>query len=283
MARIDDLCGRRFGMLTVLELLPEREDRYALYRCRCDCGNEIMVNSKRLKRGSVQGCAECWDFRGKVVHDLAGQRFGMLTAVGLADARKSGRRTWTCRCDCGKYRDVTTHDLRGGYVTSCGCMNSRSYPYNDLTGRKFGRLTVLELTDGRTAKGSVLWRCRCECGSEKLVSEDALVHGGLVSCGCYRATELPRKLNGALHRVDGTCVEGLQRKRRADNTSGFTGVYRTKDNRYKASITFKKKRYHLGTFDTIEEALRARKRGEELHDDFLEKYFAEHPRTKAET
>ena len=111
MARIDDLCGRQFGKLTVMELMPERQDRYALYRCRCECGNEILVNSKRLKRGSIRGCAECWDFKGKVVYDLTGQQFGMLTVERMADERKSERRTWLCRCQCGNLREVTTHDL----------------------------------------------------------------------------------------------------------------------------------------------------------------------------
>lgn len=277
MAKIDNLCGQRFGMLMVSELMPERQERYALYRCQCDCGKEILVNSKRLKRGSIQGCTECWTSRGREALDLTGQKFGMLTVVRLSDERKYDRRTWLCQCDCGEYRDVTTHDLRSGYVSSCGCANSRSYPYKDLTGRKFGRLTVLEMTAERSAKGSVLWKCRCECCQERLFSEDALVHGHYISCGCYRERELPKRLNAKLHHIDGTCVEFLQRKKRADNTSGYTGVYITKSGKFKASITFKKKRYHLGTFDTLEDALKARKRGEEMHDEFLEAYYRDHP------
>ena len=277
MAKIDNICGRQFGKLTVVELMPERQDRYALYRCRCDCGNEIFANSKRLKRGSIQGCSECWSSREREALDLTGQKFGMLTVVRLSDERKYKRRTWLCQCDCGEYRNVTTHDLRSGYVSSCGCANSRSYPYKDLTWQKFGRLTVLGITDERSAKGSILWKCMCECGREKLFSEDYLVHGNGVSCGCYRETELARKLSENLHHVDGTCVEFLCRKKRADNTSGHTGVYITKNGKFRASITFKKKRYHLGIFDTVEDALKARKRGEEMHEDFLEKYYKMYP------
>lgn len=277
MAKMEDLRGQRFGKLTVVELEPEREHRYAVYRCRCDCGGEIRVDSRRLRRGSVQGCAACWDFRGKAAQDLTGQRFGSLTVVGLAQQRIHNRRSWSCRCDCGGQRDVPTNDLKSGGVTSCGCVNRRSYPYNDLTGRKVGRLTVLEKTENRTAKGSVLWRCRCECGTERELSEDALAHGKTISCGCYRETELPKKLNAGLHRVEGTCVEALQRKKRADNTSGYTGITKMKNGKYKASITFKKKRYHLGTFETLEEAVKARKRGEEMHDEFLDAFYGRYP------
>ena len=196
--------------------------------------------------------------------------------MSLADVRKSNRRTWLCKCDCGNFREVTTHELCGGNVTSCGCGNSRSYPYRELSGQRFGRLTVIEKTEKRSEKGSVLWRCRCECGKEKLFSEDALVHGNCISCDCYRETELPKKLNARLHHVDGTCVEFLQQKKRVDNTTGHTGVYRTRDGKFKVDITFKKKRYHLGVFETLEEAVRTRKRGEEMHEEFLVCFYKTH-------
>ena len=35
----------------------------------------------------------------------------------------------------------------------------------DLTGKRFGKLTVLEPTDQRV-RDAVVWRCRCECGNE---------------------------------------------------------------------------------------------------------------------
>ena len=277
MAKIDNLCGRRFGKLTVAELMPEREERYARYRCLCDCGNEISVNSKRLKRGIIQGCADCWKPRGRERPELSGKRSGQLTVLRLAERRRNNRKTWECGCDCGGYREASTYELQSGCVTHCGCMNRRSYPYRELAGMQKGMLTVLEKTAERSEKGSVLWRCRCECGNEKLFSEDALVHGRTVSCGCYREKELPKKLNIKLHHLDGTCVEFLQRKKRSDNTSGHTGVYITPNGRYKAGITFKKKRYHLGVYDTLEDAICARKRGEEMHSEFLDWYYKTYP------
>ena len=66
-------------------------------------------------------------------------------------------------------------------------------------------------------------------------------------------------------------------KKSSDNTSGHTGIYITKNGKLRASITFKNKRYHLGIFDTVEDALKARKCGEETHEDFLEKYYEMHP------
>lgn len=52
----------------------------------------------------------------------------------------------------------------------------------DLTGQKFGRLTVL----GRAAGGRhPAWKCECECGTVKTVQGTPLRDGRIVSCGCY--------------------------------------------------------------------------------------------------
>ena len=57
--------------------------------------------------------------------------------------------------------------------------------YSDLTGRRFGRLTVIE-DSGRRRGGCVLWRCRCDCGGEALYTRGQLTGGKAVSCGCQR-------------------------------------------------------------------------------------------------
>jgi hypothetical protein len=51
--------------------------------------------------------------------DLTGQRFSMLTAIGLSPM--PGKRQWLCRCDCGGEKVATTSNLRAGDVTNCGC------------------------------------------------------------------------------------------------------------------------------------------------------------------
>lgn len=54
----------------------------------------------------------------------------------------------------------------------------------DLTGRRFGRWLVLEETDERKC-GSVMWLCKCDCGTIKTVSSNSLLTGKSLSCGCY--------------------------------------------------------------------------------------------------
>ena len=61
------------------------------------------------------------------------------------------------------------------------------YPLKDLTGMRFGRLTVIERADHNNSSGKPLWVCRCDCGKIKDVGSRELRKGISVSCGCYRA------------------------------------------------------------------------------------------------
>lgn len=111
-----ELEGQRFGHLTVLKRLDERENRYIMWLCRCDCGNEIKVNTRRLVRGTVDNCGcilEKTARRGPVAEDLTGQRFGKLVAVRRIRSQ-NGRTRWECRCDCGNIHIVTAHALKAG-------------------------------------------------------------------------------------------------------------------------------------------------------------------------
>jgi len=59
---------------------------------------------------------------------------------------------------------------------------------SDVTGRVFGRLTVVSVYRKKKLGGSTTYcLCRCECGREKLILRDALVRGATNSCGCLLA------------------------------------------------------------------------------------------------
>ena len=58
-------------------------------------------------------------------------------------------------------------------------------PTLQLTGKQFGRLTVLRPIGIKTARG-MLWLCRCHCGAETKAFSDSLSTGHTKSCGCLR-------------------------------------------------------------------------------------------------
>lgn len=203
--------------------------------------------------------------------DLVGQRFGKLTVVERAPNNSRGQRQWLCRCDCGGTRVVNTNYLRGGRTTDCGCGKSL-----DLTGKVFGQLTVLGRSDKRGSRGArttPMWECRCSCGEITYKATDTLTNPE--QSMCRRCAEL---YAAASARAEAGYVGGTQiSKLRMDDTpvntaTGVRGVtYIAKKNLYRARIRFKNKRYSLGVYSNLEDAIKARKRAEqELFGTFLD-------------
>lgn len=120
---------------------------------------------------------------GHPVDDLAGQRFGWLVALEFVGTNARSHAQWRCQCDCGRIVIVGSNCLKPGSATSCGCLRMR-----DLTGQRFGHWTVLHLAAQQLRQKQTYWRCRCDCGHEKLVRYSALTLGTSKSCGCHGRT-----------------------------------------------------------------------------------------------
>jgi len=60
----------------------------------------------------------------------------------------------------------------------------------DITGQKFGRLTVIERSYPNDKNRSTRWLCKCECGTEKIILRDSLKSGKTKSCGCLNKERL---------------------------------------------------------------------------------------------
>jgi hypothetical protein len=69
-----------------------------------------------------------------------------------------------------------------------------------LIGRRFGRLTVIEISDKKDKHGSTFYRCRCECGKETVTRAAFLENGRTRSCGCL-AKENAVKHHGSHSRL----------------------------------------------------------------------------------
>ena len=110
--------------------------------------------------------------------DLVGQTFGRLTVISFEYVNKHREAMWLCKCICGNTTIVSGHNLIKGSVKSCGCSKIK-----DLTGQTFGRLTVLEFA-GINNQGGSMWRCKCSCGNECILSGHSMVTGHTRSCGC---------------------------------------------------------------------------------------------------
>jgi hypothetical protein len=134
---------------------------------------------------SPAGCPKCSYARSGIVFssaspDLSGRRFGKLLVTG-----KNGVK-WKCLCDCGKTIEVKRKPLSQGKKLSCGVCRRGS----DLTGKSFGRLTVVQ-RDSAAQQGNgkcVKWVCQCRCGVTLILDSHALTRKDKAqrSCGCLQ-------------------------------------------------------------------------------------------------
>ena len=190
--------------------------------------------------------------------DLTGLRIGKLTVLEPTEERIRSAVVWRCRCDCGNEILIESRRLKPGVVYSCGCEKAPADDRKDLTGLRFGKLTVEGRSGNKAKDGNPLWRCRCDCGREVDVRQSNLQSGWTKSCGCQRDP------GRNLHYKDGTCLELLRPELMyRTNTSGVKGVYYSKTRgKWIAQIMFRNKCYYLGGFDTIEDAALARREAE---------------------
>lgn len=146
-----------------------------------------------------------------------------------------------------------------------------SRPKIDITGRRYGRLTVL----GEDPYDSRKVICKCDCGKTTSATKNNLRTGTTRSCGCLRAEnaskQLPQFLDKAhekmreITKMFGTNFSVIERKGPAkNNTSGHTGVsWLPAIGKYMAYLYFRGQRKYLGCYANYADAVAARERAEE--------------------
>lgn len=199
----NDLTGMRFGELTVISRAENRISpcgkSIVYWNCVCSCGNKKAVASTSLISGSAASCG-CGRYgarktissRSKKADEIIGLKFGRLTVIERAPTITlpcgSSPLKFRCLCECGNYVDVTSYQLRSGGTKSCGCLKIDAIKEMftiDLTGKVFGRLTVVGKAQSKNQR--VYWKCLCKCGSVVCVESSNLRYGRTRSCGCLRS------------------------------------------------------------------------------------------------
>lgn len=133
----------------------------------------------------------------------------------------------------------------------------------DISGKVFGRLTVRKDV-GRDRFGQVLWECECVCGKKVIARGGDLRSGNTKSCGCWdieRAVATIRKQT--INHSNPASIK--TKKLSVANTSGVRGVCPTKRGTWRAYIGHKGQHIFLGEYSRFDDAVKARKRGEEKY------------------
>ena len=223
MAKAIDLTGQNFNFLTVIERDLEAQkqhpnERQAWWKCYCNaCNQTKSLRASIIKKAQTCGCKkelninkgripiEAIEAAKKVNKlDLTGQKFTRLLVIEEADEKhqvyynNKHKTTWKCQCDCGNICYVTTENLRRGDTPSCGCITKENAQakLKDLTGQKFGHLTVLKWlgTVNRNSKYLV----QCDCGKKYEVYASNLIQHSTLSCGCTKESHGEQKIREIL-------------------------------------------------------------------------------------
>lgn len=117
-------------------------------------------------------------------YNIAGIRYGHLTAIEPTDRRDGTNIIWRFRCDCGRIVERTTKHLTDH--SACEICRPRGFGLRkDYTGQRFGRLVALECTGEHKGK-ELVWRLQCDCGNIVELSVSRFVGGSAKSCGCLK-------------------------------------------------------------------------------------------------
>ena len=187
MGKFIDETGKKYGLWTVLG----RDMAYpsvGRWICQCECGTIKTLYGSELRRGRSISCG-CYQKR-----DLTGKIFGKLKVLHRADKAQK----WVCECECGKIKEVYGGHLTSGRTKSCGIYPCREVKFEDLSGRKFGMLTVINRDESKNSNNGIYFLCRCECGNYKSVLASHLKSDKIISCGCYNMSRGEEKINHIL-------------------------------------------------------------------------------------
>lgn len=147
---------------------------------------------------------------------------------------------------------------------------TKAWQKKDMTGEKYGLLTVLTETNARSKSGSVIWNCQCECGKIVKVSRSALLRGQC-SCGCkkikdFRARTIERCSFGGADFIR-KIMSGTPQK---NNKLGIRGIFKKKK-KYVACMEYQgtKKRK---SFFSLKEAIGYRR---QLEKEFRSQFVSD--------
>lgn len=149
--RFQDLTGKKFGQLIVIEKQVPQIGRTAKWKCKCDCGAISYVQRSNLCSGSTQSCGQ------HNYHNLESKRFGRLICLkrGKDNITHYGNFvTWDCICDCGKQINILAKQLTSGMTRSCGCLRKQIVKermfkgYKDISGKYWSSVKRAALNRG---------------------------------------------------------------------------------------------------------------------------------------
>lgn len=232
MAKLDDLTGKNFGKLTVIkrdkDYVGRNGQRQTQWLCLCECGNKVTVRAAYLKDGRTKSCG-CLRREATSVNSKQYNTYDLSGEYGVGYTSNTNEPFYFDLEDYNKIKNYCWYKDKYGYVSSNIYNNGKK---NHI------KLHMLVMNTD----------------SSQII--DHIYHNKLDNrkSALRPATQSTNQMNVGV---------------RSNNTTGVTGVYHNKNtNKWFARIKINQNIIHLGTFDSFDDAVKARKNAEE-------KYFGE--------
>lgn len=145
----------------------------------------------------------------------------------------------------------------------------RGYNIDDYIGRRFNHLTLIKNLNKLDHRNSKLALFRCDCGNTKELVFTQVLHGEITSCSCQNKG---KNSNLTSTNVRNKHIEFYKNKTQKNNKTGHTGISLV-GGKYRVRIQINHKSKHIGYFDNLQDAIKARKNAEDKYfKPILDKY-----------
>ena len=224
--------GDKIGRLKVIEYdgyykKEGTKEKRHYYKCLCDCGKEVVVNGKNLRSENIKSCG-CIASEITVKRNKETKKHNKFYTIGETTFVKFTNKDKYFLCDTedwDKLKQYAWHEDDEGYAKTN--INNKIFPMH--------RLVMNCPEDMQVDHVYQVSRGVCDNRKKNLRITTALVNSR-------------------------NCVKSK------NNTSGYNGVYWLKNlKKWAARITYNYNTLYLGSFDNIEDAIKARKEAEKKY------------------
>lgn len=280
MRRIE-LSEKTIGKVYVKEYLGGHN---SIYTCICPCGEEFQASSRAIRKKRTDcGCGAVTGVHKKPFK--VGDTYCGCKIIEVSKAY--GKQTcYTFICPkCGKKNErIHSQFLKSPLCK--GCLKEeinaqkKEKAHNEFAGKTINGIKILDIS-GQEKDGAFLVAAVCPICGKNFETRLSRLKSGIGSCD--KCTEKNLAIGHEIMKaaaVDGTSILSIRPDRalNRNSTTGHTGVSLYANGKYRAYINFKRKQYYLGLYDSLEEAVEARKIAEkEIYGNFLDWYAKEYP------
>lgn len=197
-----------------------------------------------------------------------GDRYGRLEIKRSYVDCRNGRWYHLMKCDCGNEKNIAGGELRKGAVNSCGCLSREIKTTHGMTHTPEYKIwgAMVQRCTNKKGTGFCNYGARGIGVCSRWLSFENFIDD--MGKRPYPTATLERINNDKGYSKD-NCMwasrfdQSINQRIRKDNKTGYRGVsYDEKRDIYFSKIQYKKRRYFLGYFSSLAEAVAARQAAE---------------------